>query len=238
MSLQVIGAGFGRTGTLSMKLALESLGYTRTHHMQEVAKSRTQVKLWSEVADGQPPRWDEIFSGFKASVDFPSSTYYRELMEHFPDAKVVLTTRDVDKWYASTASTIYPLTTLIPSWMIRVIPPVRQMNHVVVSTVWQRVFDGRFEDAAHAKQVFVDYEAEVQRTVPADRLLVFNVAEGWEPLCAFLDCDVPDRPFPHLNDAASFPARHRALRALGAAPYVAGAGVAAVLARSMIRRAQ
>ena len=127
------------------------------------------------------------------------STYYRELLDHVPDAKVILTTRDVDKWYASTASTIYPISQLTPSWMTRLVPRVRRMDELVQGTVWQRVFQGRFDDEAYAKQVFLDHEAEVKQHVPADRLLVFNVAEGWEPLCEFLGCEVPTHPFPHLN---------------------------------------
>ena len=198
-----------------MKAALEQLGYNRTHHMQEVAVSRKQVGLWHDIASGGEPQWDAIFKGFKASVDFPSSTYYRELLEHFPDAKVILTTRDVDKWYASTAATIYPLTQLMPPWLVRRVPRIRKLNDVVIGTIWDGLFQGRFEDEAFTKQIFTDYEAEVKRQVPADQLLVFNVAEGWEPLCAFLGCTVPDKPFPHLNDAKSFKNRLRVLKALG-----------------------
>lgn len=215
MSLEVIGAGFGRTGTLSMKAALEQLGYKRTHHMQEVAKSGKQVALWNDIARGGQPDWDEVFSGFKASTDFPSSLYYRELAEHFPAAKVVLITRDVDGWYVSAEKTIYQITQLMPAWILRLVPRIRALHEMIVSIIWDGVFEGNFEDEARAKRIFRDYEAAVKEHIPPDRLLVFSVKEGWEPLCDFLGCEVPEKPFPHLNDAKSYKFRLRALKALG-----------------------
>jgi len=230
--MAVIGAGFGRTGTLSMKAALERLGYVRTHHMEEVFRSRKQIDLWHDVGRGAEPQWDDIFVGYQACVDFPSSTYYREILAHYPDAKVVLTTRDPDRWYASAAATIFRARELTPAWAVRFIPAARKMFELTEATVWDRLFDGRFADEAFAKQVFVNYIEQVKADVPADRLLVFEVAQGWEPLCEFLDCDVPDEPFPHVNDTESFNRKVRGLRLLGAAPYGAAALAAAAAIRS------
>jgi len=206
-----------------MKAALERLGYHKTHHMHSVVKSPRQIALWHDVGTTTARPWDEIFEGFAASVDFPSATYYAELLMHYPAAKVVLTTRDVDRWYDSTASTIFAIHKLTPKWATRLFPPLRRSVEMIDATVWDRVFDGRFADREHAQAVFVEHLNDVQATVPGDRLLVFEVAEGWEPLCAFLGCEVPDEPFPHLNDGATFRRQIAAARTLIAAPYVAAA---------------
>ncbi len=146
MSLEVIGAGFGRTGTLSMKVALELLGFERTHHMDDVLRSRAQTRLWHDVASGQPPDWDQIFDGFRASVDFPSSTYYKELLTHYPEAKVVLTVRDVDQWYSSASDTIFEMTKVAPSWLSRLVPRARLASEMASGTIWDRIFHGGFAD--------------------------------------------------------------------------------------------
>lgn len=219
-----------------MKAALERLGFHKTHHMQEVGRSSRQTELWHQVGTTSARPWDEIFEGYAASVDFPSATYYAELMAHFPDAKVVLTMRDVDRWYDSAASTIFAIRELTPPWAIRLFPPLRRQIEMTDATVWDRVFDGRFGEPDHAKAVYADYVAEVQTTVPADRLLLFNVAEGWEPLCAFLDRPVPDEPFPHLNDRATFSRLLTGARVLGAVPHLAGAVLAIGGVRSLRRR--
>jgi hypothetical protein len=203
MALKIIGAGFGRTGTLSLKVALEKLGYDKTHHMEEVLTNGGQVRLWHDIGAGKTPDWDHVFEGCQACVDFPASTYYKELFAHYPDAKVVLTVRDVDRWYQSTFDTIYRFRSIYAKWARALIPAVRKRYELVESTVWDRVFDGRFEDKTYAKQVFLDYIEDVKNHIPKDRLLVFEVAEGWEPLCEFLGLPVPGDPFPRLNDTAT-----------------------------------
>lgn len=203
MALKVIGAGFGRTGTLSLKSALEKLGFIKTHHMLEVLPNAKQVKLWYDIGNGVPPDWESVFEGYQACVDFPASAYYQELLSHYPDAKVILTVRDVDKWYLSTQRTIYRFGTIIPKWPRLLIPRIGKIYSLSEGNIWNRVFDGRFEDEAYAKQVFLDHIDEVKANVPAEKLLVFDVAQGWEPLCAFLDLPVPDEPFPRLNDTRS-----------------------------------
>lgn len=238
MALEVIGAGFGRTGTLSMKVALERLGFDKTHHMEDVFRSPRQAELWHRVGLGEPPDWDAIFEGYRASVDFPSSTYYAELLEHFPEAKVVLTTRDVDRWYRSARDTIFAARDQTPRWIQRVLPQSAKMAELTDATVWDRVFDGRFADEAYTKAVFTEYLDTVEATVPAHKLLVFEVSQGWEPLCEFLGCDVPDEPFPHVNDTASFQRRIRIIRALGALPAAVGVVAAVAAAAVVVRRRQ
>ena len=215
MSLQVIGAGFGRTGTTSLKAALEQLGFAKCHHMQEVMKSQAQVRLWQTLADGDKVDWDEVFEGFQSSCDWPSSSYWEELIHYYPEAKIILTTRDEERWFESCAQTIYPVSFLVPRWLQRMIPPLDRVNRMVIATVWDGVFGGRFEDREHALRVYREHEAHVKATAPADRLLVFEAKEGWEPLCRFLGVPVPESEYPHLNDAVGIRRVILAARILG-----------------------
>ncbi len=232
MALQVIGAGFGRTGTLSMKSALETLGYVKTHHMLEVFPSKQQVRLWHDIAHGKPPQWDAVFDGFQASVDFPSSGYYQELCNHYPDAKVVLTVRDADGWYRSAKDTIYAISKAVPNWLIALVPHVRKNMEMVNAAVWDHVFQGRFEDEAYAKAVFLKHIEAVKASVPPEKLLVFHPKEGWGPLCAFLECETPNTEFPRLNDSAEFKRRISVLKVIAKLPLILGAIVLlALLAR-------
>jgi hypothetical protein len=226
MTLRVIGAGFGRTGTLSMKAALERLDYTRCHHMLEVFPSDFQLDSWHAIGAGEQSDWDAVFSGFQASVDFPSASYWRELVAHYPDAKVILTTRSFDSWYESARETIYPVSAGIPGWMT-VIPKVRKIKAMTYSTIWDRLFDGRFEDRAYARKVFEQHEANVKAEIAPDRLLVFHPKEGWAPLCSFLGSPIPDEPFPNVNDRADFQKRVTLFRRLKILPWAVGGIIAA-----------
>ncbi|MEO1552455.1 MAG: sulfotransferase family protein [Pseudomonadota bacterium] len=233
MALEVIGAGFGRTGTLSMKAALEQLGYGKCHHMLEVMPNDQQIDMWHRLSQGETPDWDKVFDGFGASVDFPSSAYWRELAAHFPDAKIVLTSRDFEGWYASADETIWAFSESIPGWMM-VIPKIRKIKEMVYATIWDRVFDGKFADKDAARQVFEQHEADVKAAFGPDRLLVFHPKQGWAPLCEFLGKPVPDAAFPNLNDRADFIKRNSMLRRLRYLPYGV-LGVAALIAYLVFR---
>lgn len=236
MALKVIGAGFGRTGTLSMKAALEQLGYGKCHHMLEVMPNDAQLDMWHRIAQGETPDWDKVFDGFGASVDFPSSGYWRELAAHFPDAKILLTSRDFDGWYASADETIWAGSESIPRWML-VIPKVRKIKEMVYATIWDRVFDNKFADKDVARQVFEQHEADVKAAFGPDRLLVFHPKQGWAPLCDFLGKPVPGTEFPNVNDRAEFQNRIRLLRWLQYIPFgLAGmATIAALIAYLVFR---
>jgi len=229
MSLKVIGAGFGRTGTLSMKAALERLGYVKCHHMLEVFQSSEQLRLWDKIGKGAEPRWEQVFEGFEAAVDFPSAAYWRELAEAYPDAKVILTTRSFESWYKSASETIWAVSATMPKWIKALVPKARTIDRMVNNTVWSRVFQGRFEDYEYARKVFEEHEAAVKATIPPERLLEFSPKEGWGPLCAFLGKPVPDEPFPHVNDTADFKKRIAQMKRLEAIPFVGGAAVLAVI---------
>ena len=202
MALAVIGAGFGRTGTNSLKVALEQLGFSKCHHMKEVPGSRKQVDAWHALSRGDRVDWDDVFEGFAASCDWPSSVYWEELYRHYPESVVILTDRDEERWYKSTIETIYPVTEAIPKWLTRLIPRFKRVDEMVRGLVWDGVFEGRFEDKAHALRRYRENSERVKRGVNPAQLLVFEAKEGWEPLCAFLNVPVPETPYPHVNEAA------------------------------------
>ena len=233
--MKVIGSGFGRTGTLSMKAALERLGFNPCYHMETVLKSPSHLKFWHDVAMGQAVDWHQIFAGFEAAVDFPASSVYKELLAVYPHAKVIHTVRDPDRWYDSTYETIYQMKDIFPHWMRRYVPWVRHFVEMGDGMFWDRLFDGQFDNRARTIQLFNEYTEEVKRTVPAERLLIFNVKEGWQPLCQFLDRPVPDVPFPHKNDRSVMLRRFQAIRLVIRVVPTALAGLFLFLSYRLIR---
>ena len=240
MTLQVIGVGFGRTGTLSLKAALERLGFGPCEHMLNCFDHPERFGLWAEVAErkakGGPIDWAPLFAGYKATVDWPGAYFWRELVNAHPGAKVILTVRDPDRWYDSAAATIHRMRTLAGDGLAgrgllavvgAVNPAARDAVRVNEAVIWEGTFGGRFGERDHAIAVFDAHVAAVERSVAPERLLVFDVNEGWGPLCAFLGVPVPAEPFPHLNDGAEFERRIRQRLAPVVAAIVAGAALAA-----------
>lgn len=211
--LRIIGAGFGRTGTASLKSALEALGFGPCYHMFEVIGRPERVAMWDGIARGEPADWHQVFAGYQAAVDWPACAYYEQLMAAFPDAKVVLTVRDPDQWYDSVRATIYRTRDVARrlgdgDGSRDSASPQELQARMVTELVWKQTFDDRFEDRDYALAVFRRHTEEVRRRVPPHKLLVYEASEGWEPLCAFFGVAVPsDEPFPALNDRATFAAR-------------------------------
>ena len=193
MALSIVGAGFGRTGTASMKMALEILGLGPCHHMKELLAKPAQLALWRSVSRGDKPDWNAAFAGYRCAVDWPSAFFWRELSVFYPHAKILLTVRDAESWYASMDKTI--LKTLRES---------TDPDSVSIKLIAERVFDGRLDDRAHAIAVYERNTAEVQAAFDADRLLTYKLGDGWEKLCRFLGKPVPDTPFPRSNSAEEF----------------------------------
>jgi len=199
--LSVIGAGFGRTGTLSLKAALEKLGFDPCYHMLELRSHPTHAERWSAAADGADIDWDDLFGGYRAAVDWPACAFWRELSIQYPEAKLLLTLRDPERWYESVMNTIYQAMTRTPPVAdARADAQLAMARKIVV----EQTFEGRLDDRAHAIGVFERHCDEVQATIPADRLLVYQVSEGWGPLCAFLDRPLPEEPFPRTNSSEEF----------------------------------
>jgi len=205
--LNIIGAGFGRTGTMALKLALEQLGFGPCYHMTEIVKNSGHARLWRAVHSGQAVSWPELFARYRAAVDWPACHYYHELMDAFPDAKVILTIRDPDNWYDSMANTLYSLKVAADARLLARQERLRAgpaPEPAPGRRIWEDTFPGRFEDRAHAIAVFERHNARVMQTVPAGRLLVYQVSEGWPPLCGFLGVEPPQEPFPQINSTQSF----------------------------------
>jgi len=144
--------------------------------------------------------WDFIFKNFNSTLDFPSSLFYDELKKRYPGAKVILTVRDTDSWYQSTDRTIFRVPSIVPGWLQRIIPPMGKFIEMTNMLIWDGLFKGRFSDREFAVRVYNDHIQNVRRTVPKEDLLIFDVKDGWGPLCDFLGVGIPEnRPFPHLN---------------------------------------
>jgi hypothetical protein len=258
-TLEVIGAGLGRTGTLSLHAALERQGFAPCEHMTNCFAHPERFALWLEAARrkraGQPIDWRPLFTGYRATVDWPGAYFWRELTAAHPEAKVILTVRDPQRWYDSARATIYAATqartaTPAPRLLYRLVswanPRAGNGFRTVQETVWDGTMEGRFEDRNAAIRIFEEHNREVIATIPPQRLLVFDVKEGWQPLCAFLGVPVPtDEPFPHVNDAADFSRRQRDqyrhiarvfVPALGAAIAGGAAGLVLGLSRRRERR--
>jgi hypothetical protein len=197
--MQVIGAGVGRTGTFSLKLAINRLGFGPCHHMEAVmANMPVQVPLWSDALGGRAD-WRAIYDGFGSAVDWPTASFFRELAGAYPDAKFILTHRDPQTWADSFGETIHKALDMRDG-----APPDKkawlEMAYGVIAGCGFPA--GLDRDSLAA--AFIAHNEAVKATIPAGRLLVYQVKEGWEPLCAFLDVPVPDEPFPRTNDRAEF----------------------------------
>lgn len=198
MALQVIGSGLGRTGTKSLQTALNMLGVGPCHHMIEVLAHPESLPLWIEAGKGHP-QWDTIFADYRAVVDYPGAAFWRELTDFYPDAKVLHTVRDADEWFESTQATIFAPGSV----------PVRAINSG--EGTMGAFFGGflgelrnRLNDRAFMIEHFHRHNEEVLATLPAERVLVYQAGQGWEPLCAFLGVAVPAAPYPFENTRDAF----------------------------------
>jgi hypothetical protein len=199
MGLKLVGAGLGRTGTLSIKLALEQLGFGPCYHMIELFMHPAHAAMWARAADGHP-EWEKLFGGYASTVDYPGCTFWGDLARFYPEAKVLLSVRDAQAWFDSTQETIFS----DRSTQSLEGSPLKEFFD---KTVWRG-----YRDRIHDREFMIDYftrhNAEVKQAVPRERLLVYEATQGWEPLCAFLGVPVPDRPFPHANSREEYAKNH------------------------------
>jgi Sulfotransferase domain len=208
--MKVIGAGLPRTGTLSQKVALEMLGFGPCYHMVNVLTNLPLAKQW-EAAMDEDVDWDEVFGEHEATVDWPGSFFYRELADFYPDAKIVLSTRDPEAWEKSMRSTIWDtLYGHSPAAHVskarELVDPAWREYIRLMTRMWAAagIFSGAEIRPGQLGDAIARYQEQVQRNIPEERLLVWSVADGWEPLCAFLEVDVPDAQFPRLNDSKMY----------------------------------
>ncbi|MBT4523036.1 MAG: hypothetical protein HOC23_23790 [Halieaceae bacterium] len=191
--------GFGRTGTMSLKVALEEIGLGPCHHMDVVlGNMQEQVPLWNAAVEGRPD-WEAIYSGFHSAVDWPTSAFWRELIEAYPQAKIILSTRTPESWYQSISQTILTVLTGRDKWP----EDKREWLEMVSEAVIERSLGGK-TDREGVIAAFNAHEAAVKEVVPADNLLVFQATDGWEPLCKFLGKPVPPGTYPRSNSRDEF----------------------------------
>jgi hypothetical protein len=201
MALKVIGSGFGRTGTMSMKDALGILGFGPTHHMTEVMEHPEQLRHWKTIFSGDEVDWAEVFEGYTSQVDWPGAHVWHETSIAFPEAKVIHTERPEEAWWASFSTTIgkfFEISDRVP------LPPhMADIMTTMKNGFLQQTFTD-FTDRDCAIAAYRRNNDRVRAIIPAERLLVFHVADGWEPLCRFLDVPVPSQPFPHHHTRKEF----------------------------------
>lgn len=200
--VRVIGAGFGRTGTHTLKTALEMLGFGPAYHMYEVFQHPEHAAVWQAAARGEDVNWDDVLSEYHATTDWPAAAFYDQHLARWPDARVILTVRDPESWYTSCRNSIAHG---VETWEIP--PDEDAVPQMIREVIWEGTFDGHFADRDHAVAVYNRHNDDVRARVPNDQLLVYNVREGWEPLCAFLGVPVPDEPFPHTNTSEEWAQR-------------------------------
>ena len=199
MFTRVIGLGVGRTGTFSMKLALEQLNFGRCHHMEEVdARSPEQISVWASAANGKVD-WKKAYAGYNSAVDWPTAAFCRERATAYPDAKFILTIRDPERWHASFSQTIVPLIQPTAKTPPELLPFLKMVMAVVQKT--------GFRIPSTKEEILTAFHRHIEivtQTIPADRLLLFDVKQGWEPLCQFLGVAVPLGDFPKTNNTKDF----------------------------------
>ena len=205
MALEIIGAGFGRTGTLSLKQALERLGLSKCYHMAEVMEHPEHADLWLAAWRGDDP-WERLFDGYAAAVDWPAAAFWPRLMAFYPQAKVLLTVRDARRWYKSATDTIFQsMKDGLRSPDLARRERLRMAHEIIV----EGTFGGDLDDEASAIAVYEANVARFHAEVPADRLIVFDPKDGWQPLCDALGVAPPDEPYPHVNTTGEFHQRWR-----------------------------
>lgn len=210
--MKIIGAGYGRTGTKSLQTALEKLGYGNCYHMEKLLRNPADVVHWKNVYQEKVVDWNTLFKNYQAIVDFPGAMYYKELADFYPESKVILTVRDPEKWYDSVYSTIFsfdpgPLLKLKMLLKMPFSATARNLFQVILlndKAIWEKYFEGKFKDREYVIKKYLQHVEEVKQVIPADRLLVYEVKDGWQPLCDFLNKEIPTNVFPNSNKQEDF----------------------------------
>ena len=198
MTLQVVGAGLGRTGTHSLKIALEQLLGGPCYHMVEVFGRPDDIPIWQAAIDGQMPDWNQFFSDYRAAVDWPAGGFWREISAAHPDAVVLLSSRDADSWWKSASNTIFLMG---DRWQG---DPSMAAQMAMAIDMLSKTFTPNWRDETEAKRAFEAHNADVRASVPADRLIDYRPGDGWAPICEKLGLAVPSEPFPHVNSTEEF----------------------------------
>ena len=199
--LEVIGAGFGRTGTHSLGVVLEKLGLGPCYNLYEVAKNPGHRELWNSALDGKSVDWDYMFRSYKSTIEWPSVTFFDEIFQQFPHAKVILTLRDPESWYESAQNTIFEALEMSDH---NPDPGKRESQRLTRRLILGHTFGERYREKEHVLEVYRKHIQHVMEFVPGEQLLQFEVKEGWKPLCDFLQMSIPVDPFPKVNERSDF----------------------------------
>ena len=199
--LEVIGAGFGRTGTHSLGLALGKLGFGPCYNMHEVAKNPGHRELWNNAIDGEDVDWHSLFSSYKSTVEWPSVAFFDEILQQFSDTKVILTLRDPESWYESVQNTIFEALELSAHHPD---PSKRESQSLTRRLILEYTLVGRYWEKEHVIEVYRKHIEHVVEIVPRERLLPFDIKDGWKPLCDYLQKSIPVEPFPRVNERSNF----------------------------------
>ena len=193
MALRVVGAGLGRTGTLSLKVALERLLGAPCYHMAEVFAHPEHIGRWHAAARGEMPDWHALFAGYQAAVDWPAAAFWPEIARAFPDAIVLLSLRDPESWWQSAHDTIFPVSqAATDEW------------RAMIDALFAARFTSALDDRAACIAAFERHNAAVRKAVPRSRLVEWRAADGWTPLCTALGLPAPAEPFPRVNTREEF----------------------------------
>ena len=209
--MKMIGVGFGRTGTMSLKAALEELGAGPCFHMIDLIMGENKerdLEYWIQIADGEPVDWDEVFEPWEATVDWPAASKWREMVDAFPDVPVLLNVREFDGFYKSCENTILAVKEAAMAGELTEDAnreqPAPELWQAIEKLIWQGDFQGRFKDKEWVRQMYYERIETIKSEVPADRLVYWELGDGWDKLADALGVDVPDTPFPHLHDTNEF----------------------------------
>jgi hypothetical protein len=203
MQLKIVGAGLGRTGTTSLKVALEQLTGGRCYHMFEVFENPDSIPMWHEAARGEDADWDELFAGYDTAVDWPAAAFWPEISAAEPDAFVLLSSRaTAQAWWDSMDRTIIPTLTMD-------LPPEAEgmlAHRAMVTELFERRFTPAWREPEAAMAAYDRHNERVREEAAPERLIDWQPGDGWEPICSRLGLPVPSEPFPHVNDSAEFQA--------------------------------
>ena len=213
MALKVIGVGGPRTGTASLKVALESLGFGKCYHMEWLFNHHEQVKNWHELFDTGKTNFDTLFEGFSSTVDFPGFLNYKVLLDKYPEAKVILNDRDPEEWYDSSLNTVYSATPQTIGQKLNLMMKMIKSSRfrkiaksfmLVEKYLWKQHYKDQFKNKDLAIKIYKDFNHEIINYVPSDQLLVYKIKDGWGPLCSFLNVPIPKEVFPIKNQRKEF----------------------------------